>query len=276
MASQFMLCSFKTCPWVQRAAIVLQAKQVPYDITYIDRDNRPDWFLADLAAFQGAGAADRRQGGAVRVERHRRVPGRDRGAAAASRGSDRAGAQPRVDRLRADLRQRDIEHDVFRFGGGVHRARGQAWPARSASSTRRSRSAATPARISTGRSSRWSTRPTRRSCSATPSWTGCSRSASIEKFPHLAAWRDALVAAPAVKASTVSNIEAVWQENLILRKRWLSKFVSESARRGAGRVATRHHHEKESGKVRTEAATNRGFGSSFSGSPACCSRPDSG
>src|SRR5688572_13974809 len=46
MASKFMLCSFKTCPWVQRAAIVLQAKQVPYDITYIDRDNRPDWFLA--------------------------------------------------------------------------------------------------------------------------------------------------------------------------------------------------------------------------------------
>jgi glutathione S-transferase len=50
----------------------------------------------------------------------------------------------------------------------------------------------------------------------------------IEKFPHLAAWRDALLAAAAVKASTVSNIEAVWQENLVLRKRWLSKFVSES------------------------------------------------
>ena len=46
MASKFMLCSFKTCPWVQRAAIVLREKQVPYDITYIDRDNRPDWFLA--------------------------------------------------------------------------------------------------------------------------------------------------------------------------------------------------------------------------------------
>src|SRR6478609_4480561 len=46
MAAKFMLCSFKTCPWVQRAAIGLQAKQVSYDITYIDRDNRPDWFLA--------------------------------------------------------------------------------------------------------------------------------------------------------------------------------------------------------------------------------------
>src|SRR5688572_20589273 len=46
MASRYMLCSFKTCPWVQRAAIVLRAKQVAYDITYIDRDNRPAWFLA--------------------------------------------------------------------------------------------------------------------------------------------------------------------------------------------------------------------------------------
>jgi len=50
----------------------------------------------------------------------------------------------------------------------------------------------------------------------------------IEKFPHLTAWRDALLAAPAVKASTVPNIEAVWQEGLIVRKRWLKKYVSES------------------------------------------------
>jgi hypothetical protein len=27
---------------------------------------------------------------------------------------------------------------------------------------------------------------------------------------------------------TVSNIEAVWQEGLILRNRWLAKYVSES------------------------------------------------
>ena len=46
MASKYMLCSFKTCPWVQRAAIVLQAKQIAYDITHIDRNQRPDWFAA--------------------------------------------------------------------------------------------------------------------------------------------------------------------------------------------------------------------------------------
>jgi glutathione S-transferase len=50
----------------------------------------------------------------------------------------------------------------------------------------------------------------------------------LEKFPKLAAWREALLAAAAVKSSTVSNIEAVWQENLIVRKRWLSKYVSQS------------------------------------------------
>src|SRR3954464_15229728 len=46
MAAKFRLCSFKTCPWVQRAAIVLRAKGIEYDIEYIDRDNRPAWFLA--------------------------------------------------------------------------------------------------------------------------------------------------------------------------------------------------------------------------------------
>ena len=45
MSSKPMLCSFKTCPWVQRAAIVLRAKNIEYDITYIDRNKRPDWFL---------------------------------------------------------------------------------------------------------------------------------------------------------------------------------------------------------------------------------------
>jgi len=46
MASQFKLCSFKTCPWVQRAAIVLREKNIEFEFRHIDRDNRPDWFLA--------------------------------------------------------------------------------------------------------------------------------------------------------------------------------------------------------------------------------------
>ena len=38
MAAKYMLCSFKTCPWVQRAAIVLEAKKIKYEITYIEQE----------------------------------------------------------------------------------------------------------------------------------------------------------------------------------------------------------------------------------------------
>src|ERR1700704_6817155 len=43
---KYMLVSFKTCPWVQRAAIVLREKQIAFEFRHIDPDNRPDWFLA--------------------------------------------------------------------------------------------------------------------------------------------------------------------------------------------------------------------------------------
>ena len=44
--TKYLLVSFKTCPWVQRAAIVLREKGIEFELRHIDRDNRPDWFLA--------------------------------------------------------------------------------------------------------------------------------------------------------------------------------------------------------------------------------------
>ncbi len=44
--TKYMLVSFETCPWVQRAAIVLREKNVPFEFRHIEADNRPDWFLA--------------------------------------------------------------------------------------------------------------------------------------------------------------------------------------------------------------------------------------
>jgi glutathione S-transferase len=41
-----MLVSFKTCPWVQRSAIVLREKGTAFEFRHIEPDNRPDWFLA--------------------------------------------------------------------------------------------------------------------------------------------------------------------------------------------------------------------------------------
>ena len=44
--TDYLLVSFETCPWVQRAAIVLREKNTPFTFKHIARDNRPDWFLA--------------------------------------------------------------------------------------------------------------------------------------------------------------------------------------------------------------------------------------
>ena len=44
--TKYLLVSFKTCPWVQRAAIVMREKGIEFEFRHIDRDNRPDWFLA--------------------------------------------------------------------------------------------------------------------------------------------------------------------------------------------------------------------------------------
>lgn len=44
--TKYMLVSFKTCPWVQRSAIVLREKNTEFELRHIDPDNRPDWFLA--------------------------------------------------------------------------------------------------------------------------------------------------------------------------------------------------------------------------------------
>jgi glutathione S-transferase len=44
--TKYMLVSFKTCPWVQRSAIVLREKNTEFEMRHIEPDNRPDWFLA--------------------------------------------------------------------------------------------------------------------------------------------------------------------------------------------------------------------------------------
>src|SRR6202163_2904104 len=44
--AKYLLVSFKTCPWVQRAAIVLREKNIAFEFRHIETDNRPDWFIA--------------------------------------------------------------------------------------------------------------------------------------------------------------------------------------------------------------------------------------
>jgi glutathione S-transferase len=227
MSTKFQLCSFKTCPWVQRAAIVLQAKQIPYSITYIDRDKRPDWFLA--------------------VSPHSKVPvllidGKE------ALFESNAIAEYLDETVPPQLHPADP----------IARARNRAWTdyvptcASTVSTTMYSDSEAEFAQRAVkiegpfgkledalgkrGNPGPYFNGPKLSLVDAAYApflqrYTFMDRLRPLgimEKFPLLSAWCEALLAAPAVKASTVSNIEAVWQENLIVRKRWLAKYVSQS------------------------------------------------
>lgn len=44
--AKYRLVSFKSCPWVQRVAIVLREKRVDFEFEHIDSANRPEWFRA--------------------------------------------------------------------------------------------------------------------------------------------------------------------------------------------------------------------------------------
>src|SRR5690606_27548657 len=42
---ELRLVSAKSCPFVQRSVILLEEKGSPYDVSYVDLDNKPQWFL---------------------------------------------------------------------------------------------------------------------------------------------------------------------------------------------------------------------------------------
>ena len=44
--ARYVLVSFKSCPWVQRVAIVLREKNIDFEFHHITSDNRPGWFRA--------------------------------------------------------------------------------------------------------------------------------------------------------------------------------------------------------------------------------------
>ena len=45
--TNYVLVSFKGCPWVQRVAIVLREKSIPFTFAHIEADKRPVSAVAD-------------------------------------------------------------------------------------------------------------------------------------------------------------------------------------------------------------------------------------
>lgn len=238
MAAKFTLCSFRTCPWVQRAAIVLRAKNIPYELVYIEQDRvkRPDWFMA--------------------ISPHGKVPvlmidGKE------ALFESNAIAEYLDETVAPRLAPEDP----------LARARNRAWTdylptfATAVSLTSYSNSeeefqaktAKIPepfAKLDAALAARGNNGPLFNGTGLSLVDAGYAPFLQrftftdrlrplgiIERYPHLAAWRDALIAHPAVVASTVSDFEAVWQEQLIVRGRWLGKFASKDVMGAAARAA---------------------------------------
>jgi glutathione S-transferase len=228
MASKFLLVSFETCPWVQRAAIVLRQKGIDYDIEYIDRDNRPDWFLAisphskvpvlrvddEHSIFESNAIAEYLD----EVVAPRLAP-EDPIARACNRAwtdyiatfsgavstagyaTDEEDLKRRVEKIPAHFAK--LEDALGKRGNDGPFFNGEAFSLVDA--------AYAP---------------------ALQRYSFLDRLyplGIIENYPRLAAWRDALLASESVKTSTLPNFEQIWRENLIRRDRWTARFIESAA-----------------------------------------------
>ncbi len=228
MPSKFLLVSFETCPWVQRAAIVLREKGIEYDITYIDRDNRPDWFLA---------ISPHSKVPVLRVDDEHSIFESN----AIAEYLDEA-VPPRLhpEDMIARARNRAWTDFIPTFSGAVATA---AYATDEADFKRRLENMpACFAKLEEALGKRGNDGPyfngadfSLVDCAYAPSlqrYTFMDRLIPlgiIEDYPILGAWRDALLERESVKTSTLPNFEQLWRANLVRRGRWAANFIEGAA-----------------------------------------------
>jgi glutathione S-transferase len=228
MAGKYTLCSFDTCPWVQRAAIVLQQKGVPYDINYIDPDNRPEWFLkisphAKVPVLQVDEKHSLFESNAIAEFLDETAEPRLHPEDPLERARNRAWTDY-VTTFSIGVTKAlyaDTEED---FNARLERIPGVFQKLEDALALRGNEGPYFNGRKFSLVDAAYAPFLQRYTFLDRLKPVGI-----IEKYPRLKAWRDALLATPAVKASTIPGIEQAWRQNLVRRKRWLGKFVEEKA-----------------------------------------------
>ena len=227
MPIKLKLCSFKTCPWVHRAAIVLQEKVMPYEIEYINRDVRPDWFL--------------------KISPHSKVPvliindefSLFESNAIAEYLDEIEGAHlhPQDPLLRA--KNRAWTDFVPIFGKISHLAytENEEDLAKICKSTANNFSKIEDALKKQDNRGPYFNGPKFSLVDAAYApflmrFTFFDRIRPlglIENFPSLTEWRDALLARPSVSAAVVPDFEEYWRDQLRERGRWAAKFIPGAA-----------------------------------------------
>jgi glutathione S-transferase len=222
--AKYLLVSFETCPWVQRAAIVLREKQIDFEFRHIERDNRPDWFLA--------------------ISPHKKVP--------VLRVDDRLSlfeSNAIAEYLDETISPRLHPEDPV--ARAVHRAWTDYVPTFAETVT------AVAYADSEAEYEKWAAGipvPFERLEQALtkqgsgPFFNGAKyslvdaayapflqryhfldrirRLGQIEKFPRLKAWSDALMARPSTHSFPPAEFEAMYRENVRRRNKWVSQFIA--------------------------------------------------
>lgn len=225
--ARYLLVSFKTCPWVQRAAIVLREKGVAFEFRHIDPDDRPDWFLA--------------------ISPHKKVP--------VLRIDDRVSlfeSNAIAEYLDETLAPRLHPADA------VERAVNRAWtdylPSFAAAITACAYAeGGAPFRKAAAELTQPFERLERalEKQGSGPYFNGAAyslvdagyapflqryrfidrieRLGRIEEFPRLAAWSEALLARPSTHSFPPEEFEAIYRANLRRRRKWLAQLIAAAA-----------------------------------------------
>ena len=221
--AKYLLVSFKTCPWVQRAAIALREKNIEFEFRHIDPDNRPDWFLA--------------------ISPHKKVP-----VLSIDGQTSLFESNAICEYLDETIAPRLHPEDP------IQRAMNRAWTdyvptfaevvtaVAYADTEAEYNAAAAKIPVPFGRLEKALEKQ-----GGGPLFNGTKYSlvdaayapflqryffldrvkklGAIETYPRLKAWGEALVARPSTHSFPAAEFEAMYRENLRLRKRWVSKFV---------------------------------------------------
>ena len=226
--AKYMLVSFKTCPWVQRAAIVLREKNIAFEFRHIEPDNRPDWFLAisphkkvpvlridDKVSLFESNAIAEYLDETIAPRLHPEDPI----ARAINRAwtdyvptfAERGDRRPPMPSDEADYKAaaEKIPVPFERLEKALEKQGARAVLQRRQIFAGRRRLCAVPAALFLPRP-RQAARP-------------------IEKFPRLKAWADALMARPSTHSFPEAEFEAMYRDNLKRRKMWVSQFIADAA-----------------------------------------------
>jgi glutathione S-transferase len=225
--TNYLLVSFKTCPWVQRAAIVLREKKVDFEFRHIEPDNRPDWFLAisphkKVPVLRIDDKVSLFESNAIAEYLDETISPRLHPADPAERAVNRAWTDyiPTFAQSVTGCAYADTEADFNKAIGQIPAAFERLETALAKQGSGPFFNGTVYALVDAGYAPFL-----QRYCFL----DRIRKLGQIEKFPRLKAWADALMARPSTHSFPPAEFEAMYRQNVKRRNKWLSQFVDAAA-----------------------------------------------